>query len=45
MGLPQDKPIIHGVNKESQPGGESTLDIQYVMGIGAGAQTTFWRLI
>ena len=30
MGLPYHAPIVHGENNESSPGGESSLDIQYV---------------
>ena len=34
QGLPYQPPIIRGPNNESSPGGESSLDIQYIMGIG-----------
>jgi hypothetical protein len=34
MGLPYLAPTIRGQNDQSNPGGESTLDIQWVMGIG-----------
>lgn len=43
-GMKQDKPTIVGPNDPTNPGGESTLDIQWVMGIGAGVPTTFWSV-
>jgi hypothetical protein len=45
LGLPRERPMIVGQNDPSNPGGESTLDIQYVMGVGAGVNTTFWRYL
>ena len=35
MGLPFEAPTIWGQNDESQPGGESTLDLQWISAIGA----------
>jgi len=35
-------PNIVGPNKESDPGIEASLDIQYVMAMGANVNTTFW---
>lgn len=35
---------MHGANNESEPGGESSLDIQYIMGVGAGVPSTFWSV-
>lgn len=43
-GLPYQAPEIRGENDPSQPGGESTLDIQYIMGVGAGVPTVFWSV-
>lgn len=42
MGLPRMYPTIHGKNDPTKPGGESTLDIQTIMSVGAGVPTTFW---
>jgi len=44
MGMPQQTPNIVGQNDPTNPGGESTLDIQWVMAIGAGVNTTFWSV-
>jgi hypothetical protein len=44
MGMPYQAPIMHGTNDQSAPGGESTLDLQYIMGVGAGVPTTFWSV-
>lgn len=44
MGLARQQPVIVGQNNQSIPGGESTLDIQYVMGVGAGVPTMFWSV-
>ncbi len=33
---------IIGPNDPAYPGGESTLDVQYVMGVGVGVNTTCW---
>eukprot|EP00696_Hemimastix_kukwesjijk_P002415 gnl/Hemi2/1295_TR462_c0_g6_i1.p1 gnl/Hemi2/1295_TR462_c0_g6~~gnl/Hemi2/1295_TR462_c0_g6_i1.p1 ORF type:complete len:372 (-),score=115.18 gnl/Hemi2/1295_TR462_c0_g6_i1:54-1169(-) len=44
MGLPQRTPVLHGPNNASLPGGEATLDLQYIMGVGYGVPTTFWSL-
>jgi subtilase family serine protease len=41
VGLKKQKPLFVGPNDESQPGGESTLDIQAIMGVAPGANTTF----
>jgi len=43
-GLPQAVPTIVGPNDQTNPGGESTLDIQWVMAIGQGVPTTFWSV-
>jgi len=37
-------PTIDGENDPSNPGGESTLDIQYIMAMGPGVPTTFMSL-
>lgn len=44
MGMPFQRPTVVGLNNQSNPGGESTLDIQYVMGVGAGVPTYFWSV-
>lgn len=45
MGLPSDTPVtVVGPNNQSNPGVEANLDIQYIMGIGVGAPTTFWSI-
>jgi tripeptidyl-peptidase-1 len=33
---------IIGPNDQSNPGMEADLDVQYIMGIGAGVNTTYW---
>ena len=43
-GLEYMDPIIHGENDPSMPGGESTLDIQYIMGVAPGVASTFWSV-
>jgi tripeptidyl-peptidase-1 len=35
-------PNVYGPNDQSKPGIEASLDIQYVMAMGAGVNTTFW---
>jgi tripeptidyl-peptidase-1 len=35
---------VIGPNNASLPGGEATLDIEFLMGIAPNAQTTFWSL-
>ncbi|GAM22413.1 hypothetical protein SAMD00019534_055880 [Acytostelium subglobosum LB1] len=35
---------VVGPNNQSLPGGEASLDIQYLMGLAAGYNTTFWSL-
>jgi subtilase family serine protease len=35
---------IHGNNDESQPGGESTLDFQWISAVGQRSPTTFWSV-
>lgn len=42
MGLLRDTPVLSGFNNDSMPGGEATLDVQWVMGIGQGVNTTTW---
>eukprot|EP01126_Amoeba_proteus_P059303 TRINITY_DN7737_c0_g1_i4.p1 TRINITY_DN7737_c0_g1~~TRINITY_DN7737_c0_g1_i4.p1 ORF type:complete len:721 (-),score=124.23 TRINITY_DN7737_c0_g1_i4:129-2291(-) len=44
MGLPETPVVVVGQNDPSNPGGESTLDIQYITGVGAGVNTTFWSV-
>jgi hypothetical protein len=44
VGLPYESPIIVGQNDESNPGGEATLDLQYISAIGAGVKTKFWSV-
>jgi tripeptidyl-peptidase I len=45
-GLPPLSPLtsVIGPNNQSQPGGEASLDIDYIMGIAPGIPTTFWSL-
>jgi hypothetical protein len=40
IGMPYQEPIIQGHNDPTNPGGESTLDIQWVMGIGTRLYST-----
>eukprot|EP00455_Lapot_gusevi_P009575 TRINITY_DN1428_c0_g1_i3.p1 TRINITY_DN1428_c0_g1~~TRINITY_DN1428_c0_g1_i3.p1 ORF type:complete len:545 (-),score=221.21 TRINITY_DN1428_c0_g1_i3:160-1794(-) len=35
-------PTVFGPNDETNPGTEASLDIQYVMSVGANTPTTFW---
>jgi len=42
MGLKRFTPNLVGFNNDSFPGGEATLDIQYVSGVGVGINTTGW---
>ncbi|EFA80244.1 hypothetical protein PPL_07069 [Heterostelium album PN500] len=35
---------VIGPNDQSNPGGEASLDIQYLMGLAAGYNTTFWSV-
>jgi subtilase family serine protease len=42
VGLPHQPVTIIGPNDPSQPGGESTLDIQSITGVAPGVPTTFW---
>ena len=44
LGLKFVQPEIDGLNDPTQPGGESTLDIQYITAIGQGIPTTFMSL-
>lgn len=37
-------PVIQGENDPSQPGGESTLDLQWIMAMGYNAPTIFWSV-
>jgi len=37
-----DVPQIIGPNDQTNPGTEASLDIQYVMGVGQGVNTSFW---
>uniref|UniRef100_A0A6B2L5D1 Peptidase S53 domain-containing protein n=1 Tax=Arcella intermedia TaxID=1963864 RepID=A0A6B2L5D1_9EUKA len=43
-GMPYQDPVIIGKNDPTNPGGESTLDIQWVMAIGAGIPSYFWSV-
>ena len=36
------EPVLVGYNDDSSPGGEATLDVQWVMGVGQGVNTTTW---
>lgn len=38
------EPSVWGQNDPTNPGGESTLDIQYIMGVGAGIPSIFWSV-
>eukprot|EP01096_Ripella_sp_DP13-Kostka_P006556 TRINITY_DN235_c0_g1_i1.p1 TRINITY_DN235_c0_g1~~TRINITY_DN235_c0_g1_i1.p1 ORF type:complete len:811 (-),score=412.50 TRINITY_DN235_c0_g1_i1:70-2334(-) len=42
MGQRRSDCNIIGPNDPAYPGGESTLDVQYVMGVGVGVNTTCW---
>eukprot|EP01095_Lingulamoeba_sp_RSL-Kostka_P005094 TRINITY_DN16451_c0_g1_i1.p1 TRINITY_DN16451_c0_g1~~TRINITY_DN16451_c0_g1_i1.p1 ORF type:complete len:754 (+),score=272.48 TRINITY_DN16451_c0_g1_i1:20-2281(+) len=42
IGYPQYHPTIIGPNNSSIPGGEATLDVQYISGVGKGVPTTVW---
>eukprot|EP01101_Sappina_pedata_P004078 TRINITY_DN1672_c0_g1_i1.p1 TRINITY_DN1672_c0_g1~~TRINITY_DN1672_c0_g1_i1.p1 ORF type:complete len:725 (+),score=304.26 TRINITY_DN1672_c0_g1_i1:48-2222(+) len=46
MGLPDYSSLVSliGPNDPTMPGLEANLDIQYIMGIGAGSPTTFWSI-
>jgi tripeptidyl-peptidase I len=45
MGLPSDAPVdVIGPNDQTNPGVEANLDIQYIMGVGVGAPTTYWSI-
>ncbi len=44
LGLVYQAPTIDGVNDPTNPGEESTLDIQYIMGMGQNIPTTFVSL-
>ena len=41
-GIRRDEPTLIGYNNDTMPGGEATLDVQWVMGIGQGVPTTTW---
>ena len=42
MGILRAQPLLTGYNNDSMPGGEATLDVQWVMGVGQGVNTTTW---
>ena len=45
MGLPPPAQVpLIGPNNATQPGGEASLDIQYIMGIAPNITCTFWSL-
>ncbi|PRP86479.1 hypothetical protein PROFUN_05261 [Planoprotostelium fungivorum] len=46
MGLPDTSDLVTviGPNNVTNPGGEATLDIEYIMGLAVGSPTTFWSL-
>lgn len=45
MGLPPLADVaVVGPNNASAPGGEATLDIQYLMGVAGNVTTTFWSV-
>eukprot|EP01114_Cavostelium_apophysatum_P010671 TRINITY_DN2473_c0_g1_i2.p1 TRINITY_DN2473_c0_g1~~TRINITY_DN2473_c0_g1_i2.p1 ORF type:complete len:741 (+),score=125.61 TRINITY_DN2473_c0_g1_i2:30-2252(+) len=44
MALPKAEVELIGVNNVSNPGGEASLDIQYIMGVAPGITTYFWSL-
>ena len=33
---------VIGPNDQSNPGGEATMDVQFIMGVASGVQATFW---
>jgi len=43
-GLPRQPVILIGPNDATNPGGEASLDIQYIMGVAPNVTTTFWSL-
>eukprot|EP01114_Cavostelium_apophysatum_P003565 TRINITY_DN1352_c0_g1_i1.p1 TRINITY_DN1352_c0_g1~~TRINITY_DN1352_c0_g1_i1.p1 ORF type:complete len:732 (-),score=197.89 TRINITY_DN1352_c0_g1_i1:61-2190(-) len=44
MALPEGQVTLIGKNNQSQPGGEASLDIQFIMGVAPDAPTTFWSI-
>eukprot|EP01088_Endostelium_zonatum_P004963 TRINITY_DN1635_c0_g1_i2.p1 TRINITY_DN1635_c0_g1~~TRINITY_DN1635_c0_g1_i2.p1 ORF type:complete len:763 (-),score=189.59 TRINITY_DN1635_c0_g1_i2:19-2283(-) len=44
MGISPAPVTLVGPNNASQPGGEASLDIQYMMGIAQNVTTTFWSI-
>ena len=44
MGLALEPPVIWGDNDPTQPGGESTLDLQWISAIAPGAKTVFFSV-
>jgi tripeptidyl-peptidase-1 len=46
MGLPNQTNLVSvtGPNDATQPGGEATLDIEFIMGVAGNTPTTFWSL-
>lgn len=44
MGRPEPNVILYGPNNSQFPGGESTLDIQWVTAVGVNVPTYFWSM-
>lgn len=44
MGYPGQHAILVGPNDPSNPGGEASLDIQYMMGVARNISTVFWSV-
>lgn len=44
MGIPRQPVNVIGPNDPTNPGGEASLDIQYIMGVAPNVSTTFWSL-
>jgi len=44
MGLPSPNITLHGPNDPTHPGGESTLDIEWITAIGVDVPTYFWSV-
>ena len=42
MGVPNPNVTVHGTNNPDKPGGESTLDIEWITAIGIDVPTVFW---
>jgi len=44
MGVPNTPVVVVGPNNQTLPGGEATLDIEFIMGLAPNATTYFWSL-